>query len=191
MSVKKLLLSLALVLLSACAYSPQQITIEPRIDTGGDAYGNGRAIAVSAEDAREQKVLGTRGGVYKDTSTITVANDMVQAIARAAQAKLATLGFNVNSDQPSASMNVVVEQLSYDVPDKGGLGKTIDLKCALRVDVKAGSESYSGHYRTSAQQEALMTPSMASNQQMINKLLSDTLARAFTDPKMKAFLSNI
>ena len=187
--MKKLLLSVVLVTLAACAYSPQQITINPRIDIAGESYGNGRAISVLGEDGRENPVLGTRGGIYKDTSTITLSNDLVQAMVGAAKAKLATQGFNVNSDQPNATLTLVVDQLSYDVPD--GLPKTIDLKCALRVVAQSGGETYTGRYTTGSNLKTVMTPSMARNEELVNKLLSDTLVRAFSDPKLIAFLSNI
>lgn len=188
--MKNVLISIAVIILSACAYSPQQITVSPRIDIEGESYGNGRAISVSAEDGREQKILGSRGGIYKDSSIITIANDMPVAVVKAAQAKLATQGFNVNSTENNASLNIVVEELTYDIPDNSVV-KNIGLKCAMRVEATSGGESYIGRYRTTSTEQAMMTPNMEDNQKMINKLLSDTLMRAFTDPKLKAFLSNI
>ena len=188
--MKKLFVFIAIVLVSACAYSPQQITVKPVVDMTGENYGKGRSVSVSAEDARVNKTLGSRGGLYKETSIITIANDMPQAVANAARAKLATQGFNVNSDDSNASLNVVIEELSYDVPEQSVV-KKIDLKCVMRVEAKSGGESYTGRYRTTSEQQSMTTPNMERNQQMINQLLSDTLMRAFTDEKLKAFLSNI
>lgn len=190
MIVKKLLLVMAVFLIPACAYSPQQVTINPQIDAGGESYGNGRSIAVTARDERDNKTLGTRGGIYKDTSTITIANDLPRAVVRAAKAKLATQGFDVNAQQSNADLAVIIEKLTYDIPEQS-LVKKVDLHCVLRVEVTAGGEKYTGRYQTTSEQQTLVTPSMARNQAMINKVISDTLERAFSDPKLKAFLSNI
>lgn len=190
MCVRNSLLGFLCVLLSACAFSPQQLTINPRIAMDGEQYGMGRSIAVSASDERTDPTLGSRGGIYKDTSVITIANDMPQAIVNAVKAKLATQGFNVNPQQSDADMSVVVEQLAYEVPEQSVV-KQVDLRCVVRVDIRAGSEHFTGRYRTSASQEMLFNPDMSRNQEMVNKVLSDTLARAFSDGKLKAFLSNI
>lgn len=181
----------SMLVLTACAYSPQQITINPIIDTVSESYGNGRAIVVSVKDNREVKALGSRGGIYKDTSLITVANNMTEAIAKAAQAKLATQGFNTNStDSEAANLTISVEELSYDLPEQS-LGKKIQLKAVLKVVAVAGSETYTGQYRSNSERMAAFTPGMKKNEAMINSLLSETLERLFSDAKLKAFLSNI
>ena len=188
--MKKIILLLSSLLVVACAHSPQQITINPIIDTAAEHYGQGRSVSVSVEDARENKVLGSRGGVYKDTSVITLANDLDVAIARAAEARLAVQGFNINSPEAAADMKIIIEKLTYDTPEQT-VGKTVQLEAILKVEVTAGNESYSGRYKTNSERQTVLTPSMSTNEEMINTLLSDTLARLFADPKLKVFLSNI
>ncbi|WP_159931160.1 YajG family lipoprotein [Oceanicoccus sp. KOV_DT_Chl] len=188
--VKTLLISFIVLITAACAYSPQQITINPKIDTTAEHYGSGRAVSVTVEDAREEKALGSRGGVYKDTSVITLANELDTAIARAAEAKLAVQGFNVNNPEATANMKIIIEKLSYDVPEQS-VGKKVMLGAILGVELTAGNETYTGRYKTNSERQTVVTPSMASNEEMINTLLSDTLVRLFSDPKLKAFLSNI
>ena len=95
--MKKTLLLITLSLLVACAYSPQQITINPSVDTSAEDYGLGRSVQIVVEDHRAVKELGSRGGVYKDTSLITIGNSITEAIAGAAEARLAIQGFNTNS----------------------------------------------------------------------------------------------
>ena len=176
----------------ACAYSPQQITINPVVDTSGERYGNGRAVSVAVEDRRENKVVGSRGGVYKDTSLITIANDISAAIVRASEAKLATQGFNINAsqDQASAQVKVVIEELEYDVLEQS-VTKKLALKAVMLVEASSQGHTYNGRYETKTNRQSVVTPSSTRNEQMINTLLSDTLARLFADPKLKAFLSNI
>lgn len=188
--MKKIFLPLFILLVSACAYSPQQVTIRPDIGMDGEPYGNGRSITVTASDERANKTLGSRGGVYEETSVITIGNDMTQAIVNATKAKLATQGFNVNAQPGDADLDVVVEELVYDIEEKGVI-KNVTLRCLVRVDIKAGTENFSGRYKTGSGQEVAFYPNMEKNEELINKVISDTLARALSDAKLKAFLSNI
>ncbi|MFA7553959.1 MAG: YajG family lipoprotein [Spongiibacteraceae bacterium] len=189
--MKNIILSMSLLLLVACAYSPQQITISPKVDTSVESFGNGRVVTVAAEDGRANKALGTRGGIYKETSVITIANDIALAVARAAEARLAVEGFNVHSDDADvAHLKIIIDKLTYDTPDQS-VGKKVLLSASLKVVGTAGGETFTGQYTSNSERQTVITPSMARNEEMINTLLSDTLARMFADPKLKAFLSNI
>jgi uncharacterized lipoprotein len=180
-----------LSLLSACAYSPQQITIDPLIASDNERYGGGREVVVSVEDSRAVKELGSRGGAYKETSLITIDNNLADAIKRAAEEKLSAQGFNVNSSAgDAASVIITIEQLTYDVPEQS-VGKKVMLEAGLKVNVAAGDESYAGTYKSASERQTVVTPSMEKNEEMINSLLSDTLLRLFSDPKLKDFFSNI
>lgn len=179
------------LLLAACAYSPQQITVNPQINTSAENYGNGRVVNVVVEDGRANKALGSRGGIYKDTSLITISNSLTDAIGRAAAANLAVQGFTVNStDDNAALIKIIVDELSYDIPEQS-VGKKVLLSAVLKLEVSAGGESYSGKYQTKSERQTVVTPTMGRNEEMINTLLSDTLQRLFSDAKLKAFLSNI
>lgn len=189
--MKLIIPALLSVLLSACAFSPQQITIKPDFDVISESYGAGRPLSISVEDARENKILGSRGGIYEETSLITLKNSLTDAIAGAARAKLATQGFNVNSNDPdAAAVKIKIEKLSYDLP-KDAVGRKVLLESVLSVEASLGGESYTGRYKTNSERHTLVSPTMGRNEEMINTLLSDTLVRLFSDPKLKAFLNNI
>jgi len=189
--VNKVLLLVVVTLLAACAYSPQQITVSPVINTETESYGAGRGLTVSVEDARNSKELGSRGGAYKDTSLITIGNDLEEAVKRAAKAELAVQGFNVNTTETETpNVNIIINTLKYDIPMQA-VGKTIYLEMVLQVVATAGKETYTGNYKTNSSRETALTPSMAQNEEMVNDILSKTLLRLFSDPELKAFLSNI
>lgn len=63
------------VLCGACALSPQLVSIKPDIKVPVAQYGNQRDINIRVEDRRNTQVIGMRGGVYGDTSTIEIGND--------------------------------------------------------------------------------------------------------------------
>ncbi len=189
--MKKLLTLITVSLLAACAYSPQQITINPDVDTTAEDYGRGRPVHVVVEDGRAVKALGSRGGVYKDTSLITIGNSMTEAIAGAAEARLAVQGFNTNSiSGDTTTIKIIIDSLNYDTPVQS-VGKKVKLDALLKLEVTAGNEIYTGQYKSSSERQTVVTPSMARNEEMVNAILSSTLNRLFSDPKLKAFLSNI
>jgi len=185
------LLLVTLLTAAACAYSPQQLTVKPTINSFGAPFGNSRAVAIVVEDRRSDKTLGTRGGVYEQTSVITLANSLEQAIGRAATAQFARQGFVVNSlaGQP-ATVKIIIDKLSYDVPSDGMVKKVL-LAASLAVEASAGGATYTGQYHTESEHPTVVTPTMKKNEKIVNELLSATLLRLFEDPKLKAFLSNI
>lgn len=179
-----------LLVLTACAYSPQQVEISPAPLVNAESYGQGKSVAVKVEDRRENKVLGSRGGVYKDTSLVTVKNDLPAAVAAVTRASLAMQGFDVNNADPQAEYRVLIDELQYDVPASTVMSQ-VDLKARVRVEVVAGQQRYQGQYKTETQRKVFGNPSPEKIQQLINELLTDTLARSYQDQKLKAFMSNL
>jgi uncharacterized lipoprotein len=177
--------------LSACAFSPQQITIKPSAVLDSESYGMGRGLSVVVEDRRASKVLGSRGGVYKETSVVTIANSLTDAIGKATRASLAAQGFDVvNAASDAAEFKVVVETLGFDIPAQS-LVSVVKLQAVLQVEASSHGEVYKGRYQTQSEHKLMGRPSTETNEEMINQLLTDTLARMFEDQKLRAFLSNI
>jgi uncharacterized lipoprotein len=186
--VQRFSLLLLAVFTAACAYSPQRITLEPRLTVTGEAYGNGRPIIVTGSDQRQNRVVGAVGGVYGSSATITVANNLEAALASAANALLASKGFVVNSPDPSAlQLTIVVEEISY-TPVEAPVGSDVKLRTVLRAEVTKGGESFSGRYQSESQHKSVTKPDAEHNQEWFNELLSNTLTRMFDDPKLRAFL---
>lgn len=180
-------------LLMACAYSPQQITINPIVNVSGESYGRNLPVVVVVEDVRENKIIGSRGGAYPATSIITVANDISAAIKRSAISKLAVQGFSVNtglgiSDEQGVTFKILLDELTYDKP-KDPLDKKVYLGAAMRAEVRYRGKTFTGQYKTQSQSVALVVPNVKKNEKLINKLLSTTLERLFSDQKLQAFMA--
>lgn len=176
------------VLVSACAQSPQRITVQPTLSITGAPVGNGRAILVSASDQRQNKVLGSLGGVYGNTATLSVGNNIEQALTGAANALLAAQGYVVNSPDPSAvQLNIVVESLTYQ-PQQQGVGSDVKLAAVLRADVTKHGETFSGRYQSDSERRSVTAPDQQDNEKYVNELLSDTLTRMFSDNRLREFL---
>ncbi len=175
-------------LASACAYSPQRINVQPEVSVTGEAYGNGRPIIVSAADQRQNRVLGSVGGVYGSSATITIANDLESALTRAANGLLASKGFVVNSPDPSAvQLTIVVENISYE-PQETQVGNSVKLKAVLRAEATRGGETFSGRYETETERKSVTKPDAKVNEKWFNELLTNTITRMFDDQKLRQFL---
>lgn len=176
------------VLLAACAQSPQRIVVAPTLTLSGDMTGNGRAILVSASDQRPSKDLGSLGGIYGNTATLTIANNLEQALTQAANGLLAAQGYVVNSPDPSAlQLNIVVEKISYE-PLEQAVGSTVKLIATLRADVTKGGETFSGRYTSESEHRTVTRPEVDDNEKYVNDLLSDTLKRMFSDNRLREFI---
>lgn len=179
---------LLVALVAACAQSPQRITVQPTLSIRGDAVGAGRAILVSGADERKSKVLGSLGGVYGNSATVTVGNNIEQALTNAANALLAGQGYVVNSPDPSAlQLTIVVESLTYE-PQEQAVGSDIKLAAVLRADVSKRGETFSGRYQSNAERRSVTRPDQRDNEKYINELLSETLERMFSDNRLRDFL---
>ncbi len=179
----------AAMLLAACAQSPQRINVAPTLAIPEQMTGNGRAIIVSASDQRASKVLGSLGGAYSGTATLTIANNLEQALTQAANGMLAAQGYVVNSPDPNAlQLNIVIEKIAYEKLDQP-VGSAVKLTATLRADVTKHGETFSGRYSTESEHRGALTPSREDNEQYVNDLLSDTLKRMFSDNRLREFLT--
>ncbi len=189
--VKSSVIAAITLLAAACAYSPQQLNVQPAITASGEAFGNGRAILVTASDQRQNRVLGVLGGVYGATTTITIANDLESAMVRATNGLLAANNFVVNSpDSNAVQLTVVIEEIRYEDNSKDKLGKDVKMTAALRAEALKGGANFSGRYQTNTDYRSVTTPDAKVNEQRVNDLLQQTLVRMFQDPQLRAFLLN-
>lgn len=189
-SLMRAALVVAVALLAACAQSPQRINVAPTLTLSGDVSGNGRAIIVSGSDQRASKVLGTLGGVYGDTATLSIGNNLEQALAQAANGLLAGQGYVVNSPDPSAvQLTIVAEKIAYDKIEMP-IGYGVKLTATLRADVTKNGETFSGRYTTEKEQRGASRPDRDENEEYVNALLSETLKRMFSDNRLREFLQH-
>ena len=73
--LQRLLFGLVTVLgmsLVGCAHSPQQLRPQPKLTTALVPVGQGQPVVVRVVDGRPSPVLGTRGGLYPETSAVIV-----------------------------------------------------------------------------------------------------------------------
>lgn len=188
------LICITLVLLSAglftsgCALSPQSVTLMPTADISRAPYGKQRFAVVEVLDQRPSEVLGTRGGIYKDSSEIKLTKEMLTPLVTSTENILGQLGFKVGragADEPVA-FTVIVADLVYTSPNKIYANK-VNGAIELKLNVVDGGRTFSSSFKTNSTESFALVPSEEKNSVILNKMFSDTLEKLFNDPKLEGF----
>ncbi len=183
------LLIAATLSLTGCALSPQTITIAPTPNVPTEHIGQNRVIGLSVLDEREKKSLGSRGGIYADSSNISPANDVATAVETAMKTGLQAQGYQLGSADASAVLKVSVTRLSYEVP-AGTVASTANISATVRVTAERNGSNLSTDYSSTVTRKLPVAPTAAQNEKWVNELLGETIARFFADAKMRAFINS-
>ncbi|BBP85398.1 YajG family lipoprotein [Pseudomonas sp. No.21] len=181
-------LSLTLV---GCALSPQQLSPQPKLTGPLTPVGQGQPVVVRVADGRSSPILGTRGGLYADTSNITVqGQDILPRLQTEAEAAVRLLGFTPSPNAFNApQLTLTLADLKYQSPKEGVYVTKADISATFRVDVQNASRRYSGRYSASLAQQFGTAPNQETNTKLVSGVLSDALTRAFKDPTIGQMLA--
>ena len=178
------LITVASLSLVGCAHSPQQLNPQPKLTAQLTPVGQGQPVVVRVVDGRPSPSLGTRGGMYPETSTISVSgNDVVPKLQAQAEAAVRLLGFTPTPNASGApQLTVTLAELKYQSPKDNLYVTEATIGATFRADVRNGGRSYSGRYGASLDQRFGMAPNQDTNTQLVGDVLSDALTRLFKDP---------
>lgn len=185
------LITVTSLTLVGCAHSPQQLSPQPKLTTQLAPVGRGQPVVVRVVDGRPSPTLGTRGGMYPETSAISVSStDVIPKLQAQAEAAVRLLGFTPTSNAMNApTLTVTLAELKYQSP-KGTMYVTeATIGATFRSDVKNGGRTYSGRYGASLDQRFGMAPNQETNTKLVSDVLSDALTRVFKDPSIGRLLS--
>lgn len=170
--------------LSGCALSPQQLNPDPVFKGQPVAVGQGQPVVVKVVDGRQSTELGTRGGLYSETSSITVrSQDVIPKLQTQAEAAVRLLGFTPSPNAYNApTLTLTLAELKYQSPKEGLYVTEATIGATFRVDVQNSSNRYTGRYGASLDQRFGMAPNQQTNTKLVSDVLSDALDRVFKDP---------
>lgn len=176
--------------LVGCALSPQQLSPQPKLTGQLTPYGQGQPVVVRVADGRPSPVLGTRGGIYADTSSISVqSQDILPHLQAEAEAAVRLLGFTPSPNAYNApQLTLTLADLKYQSPKETYVTEA-NISASFRVDVQNSSRRYSGKYGASLNQRFGTAPNEQTNTKLVSDVLSDALTRAFKDPTIGQVLS--
>lgn len=170
--------------LVGCAHSPQNLQPQPKLLAPLTAVGQGQPVVVRVVDGRQSPVLGTRGGLYPETSAISVeGKDVLPRLQAEAEAAVRLLGFTPSPNAYNApQLTITLAELKYQSPKEGMYVTEADISASIRADVQGGSRRYTGRYGASLNQRFGTAPNQQTNTKLVGDVLSDALTRAFKDP---------
>ncbi len=183
-----LLAALAALTLGACALSPQTINVTPVLTVANEHFGRNQTVSVMVTDNRKDAVIGSRGGIYNQSSVIQSANDVAAAVRSEAERGLAAQGYTVTGTEANNLVRMSIEEMSYTVPE-GAVATSADIVVALKVVAQRGDTQYETTYRSTVNRRFPVAPTATQNEAWINEVLGETLQRFFNDAKMRAFLA--
>ncbi|MBV2134430.1 YajG family lipoprotein [Pseudomonas sp. MAP12] len=186
------LIAAASLTLVGCAHSPQQLTVQPMVTAQLAPVGQGQPVVVRVVDGRPSPVLGTRGGLYPETSAISVSSQsLVPRLQGQAEAAVRLLGFTPTPNAYNApQLTLTVTDMKYVSPKDGSYVTEANISASIRADVQNSVRRYSGRYGSSLNQRFGMAPNQQTNSKLVSDVLSDALTRVFKDPTIGQLLSN-
>ncbi|HCJ31261.1 MAG TPA: hypothetical protein DHV63_18675 [Pseudomonas sp.] len=192
--LKRLLFSLAAVsalVLVGCAHSPQQLDPTPKITGTINPVGQGQPVSVRVVDGRPSPTLGTRGGLYPETSAVIVPKEkVVPKLQAQAEAAVRLLGFTPSPNAYNApQLTLTLAELKYQSPKEGLYVTEATIGATFRVEVQNGGRRYTGRYGASMNQRFGMAPNEQTNTKLVSEVLSDALSRAFRDQNIGQVLA--
>jgi uncharacterized lipoprotein len=176
------LLAVSSLTLVGCAHSPQSLSPQPKLNAQLAAVGRGQPVTVRVVDGRPSQTLGTRGGLYPETSSITVSGQqLLPQLQAQAEAAVRLLGFTPTTGGNGPTLTVTLADLKYQSPKEGMYVTEASISSTFRADVQNNGRSYSGRYAASLDQRFGMAPNEETNTKLVSDVLSDALTRLFQD----------
>ncbi|PAU53159.1 hypothetical protein BZL41_23615 [Pseudomonas sp. PIC25] len=185
------LIAAASLTLVGCAHSPQQLSPQPKLTSALTPVGQGQPVVVRVVDGRPSPTLGTRGGLYPETSVINVpAQNILPQLQAQAEAAVRLLGFTPSPNAYNApQLTVTLAELKYQSPKEGLYVTEAKIGATFRADVQNSTRRYSGRYGASLDQRFGMAPNQETNTKLVSDVLSDALTRLFKDPTIGQILA--
>lgn len=183
-SVLRALLAFVLLGIGGCAWTAQQVNLDPAIEVTAAPLGQGRPVYINVEDERSSQILGHK--VPTGGGEITAAKDPALVVYDAFVEGLGQLGFE-NASQGSAGvpeLNVELRAIDYKVTQgfwSGGLYVDVAMKGICKIDHATKYDSmYRGHHEENIQ----VAQSQENNEGYINDALSQAINAALRDQEL-------
>ncbi|AGA87728.1 hypothetical protein PSCT_03257 [Pseudomonas sp. SCT] len=192
--LQRLLFGLVTVLgmsLVGCAHSPQQLDPNPKLNGTINPVGQGQPVVVRVVDARPSPTLGTRGGLYPETSAVIVPSaKVIPKLQAQAEAAVRLLGFTPSPNAYNApQLTLTLAELKYQSPKEGLYVTEANIGATLKIEVQNAGKRYNGRYGASLNQRFGMAPNEQTNTKLVTDVLSDALTRVFRDDNIGRLLA--
>ncbi|WP_278433500.1 YajG family lipoprotein [Stutzerimonas chloritidismutans] len=177
--------------LVGCAHSPQQLDPNPKLNGTINPVGQGQPVVVRVIDARPSPTLGTRGGLYPETSAVIVPSaKVIPKLQAQTEAAVRLLGFTPSPNAYNApQLTLTLAELKYQSPKEGLYVTEANIGATLKIEVQNAGKRYNGRYGASLNQRFGMAPNEQTNTKLVTDVLSDALTRVFRDDNIGRLLA--
>jgi len=174
---------------TACARSPQVVVLSPSLSGPPGKIAGHRTVELGVRDERSSKVIGSRGGLYAETSTITTENDVTPGLRTLLADKLEQQGYTVvpPGSGGEVKLDVELQKLTYETG--GSVLTEVKVASAIGVTCTKGPETLTSRFETKHREEFAAAPDEAENAELINKVLGRTLDELLGDRELRDFMS--
>lgn len=193
--VRFLLLAMALVVTSGCAFTPQVVEIQPELDISKSNIGNGAAVVVYVVDERDNKELGRRGTGAMKGAAITTEQDMAVVFRDTIIAGLTEKGFVASAGSSAeapgnaALLRIDIRNIEYET-SMGFWTGGVHVRGSMKGTASKSGETYDHFYQIDDEKRVVVVPGADSNAQMINATVSAVIQEMFNDVELFEFLKN-
>ena len=192
---RRLVVALALILLSACAARPEHIVIRPSPEAPGSVAGEGAVVQVGVRDQRSHAtIIGYRAeGDAGLDQAVLASNDVTEAIRSALIDSLRELGFapqaaHASAGSGAAVLTVTVDTLAYH--QRGtGMNRVGEADVVLIGSARHGGRSFKATYKVHNENRLGVLPtSTEKTQELVNRALGKTLGNLLRDERLVSVL---
>lgn len=183
------LICFAAVLALGCTVKPQNIRLDPKVQTAPSSVGKGAKVWLEVKDVRPKKTLGVVGDLKGSYAHVSVEDDFSSQMYQSISGALSRMGFDVSPTPVSEARSLVVEvrDIEYQAV-KEGLTYDTETKVAIGALAKSAEATYERLYTAGARKSSPIQPSASDNDRIVNETVSGALQEMLNDDRLTATL---
>lgn len=176
--------------LTGCAFTPQGITLTPKVEVAPSEIGKGKELPLNVVDERSKKTLGTVGA-RNIGADITINGDIVVSVQKAISEGLSRMNFKPTTDRNGMKneLRVEIRNLDYTVI-VGFWAGTLRVDAALKgICLRDGLRPYEKLHHGEFVESVQVVQSQEANTEYINQALSTAVNALLSDKELIACLA--
>jgi uncharacterized lipoprotein len=178
-------LTVALLLTTGCALSPQIINLQTSSPLGASATQVGRSALVRVRDLRDEtEQLGSRGGSQPESAPLISKPNLQQALQAKMQNSLQQLGFGGDSSVEPLKVDLAIEQFDYQC-NQGLWVNECELSMTMRLSIDNETLKFSQPFSLNETRSVIAAPRSGYNQTWINQSIDKFWQHMMNQEKVK------
>jgi len=168
----------------SCAVAPIRLTQPIGVPVAQNKV-DGLNVRVSIEDVRGTQVLGSRGGLYSETSLISTDASLIDQIGDNIISAMKTQGYLLATKAP-ANVEVKLEALTYDVNEVNSTTKDSKVFAQMSFYVEHTKGYIQKSYNVTLEKTTILLPTQKSIEALINDALIMVMQKGLDDSEFQA-----